>query len=261
MIKKSTGIGVILQKNKMQDTELFNKSVADIVKEDYRTAAIFKQHGINYCCGGQLSLMEACEIKGIDYKNLEEKLFNATKNVYINNALQFANWKIDFLIDYIINVHHAYLDETIPALKSAMFSFIEGHKKKFPELENLFMTFTELSNILLVQNKHEEEVIFPYIKQLESTHRRKETYGNLFVRTLRKPLSTLEKENLIIRKLLAEMEALANDFQFPSNACTSHQVIYHRLKEFHDDLVQHKHLEKNILYPKAVDLEKELLQL
>jgi regulator of cell morphogenesis and NO signaling len=261
MIRKSIDNAVILQKKQMQEIDLSNKSVADIVKSDYRTAAIFKQYGINYCCGGQLSLLEACMVKGIDYKNLQEKLSNATRNIYINNALQFANWKIDFLIDYIINVHHAYLDETIPALKSAMFSFIEGHKKKFPELEKLFMSFTELSNILLLQNKHEEEVIFPYIKQLESTHRRKEVYGNLFVRTLRKPLSSLEKENNIIRKLLAEMEACANDFQFPSNACTSHQVIYHRLKEFHDDLVQHKHLEKNILYPRAVDLEKELLQL
>jgi len=245
----------------MQAVDMFNRSVADIVKSDYRTAAIFKQYGINYCCSGQLSLREACTIKGIDFKNLEEKLSNVTRNVYINNALQFSNWKIDFLIDYIINVHHAYLDETIPALKLAMISFIDGHKKKFPELEKLLMTFNDLSTILLAQNKHEEEIIFPYIKQLESTYRRKEVYGNLFVRTLRKPVSTLEKENIIIKKLLTEMELLANNFQFPSNACTNHQVIYHRLKEFHDDLVQHKHLEKNILYPKAIDLEKQLLQL
>ena len=245
----------------MQALDMFNRSVADIVKSDYRTAAVFKQHGINYCCGGQLSLMEACMMKGIDHKVVEEKLLNATRNVYINNALQFSNWNVDFLIDYIINVHHAYLDETIPALKSAMVSFIEGHKKKFPELEKLLMTFTELTNILLSQNKHEEEIIFPYIKQLENTYRRKEVYGNLFVRTLRKPVSTLEKENIFIKKLLSEMELLANNFQFPLNACTNHQVIYHRLKEFHGDLVQHKHLEKNILYPKAVNLEKELLQL
>ena len=245
----------------MESVDISNRSVADIVKSDYRTAAIFKQHGINYCCGGQVSLVEACAIKGIDYEILEERLSNATRNIYINNALQFSNWKIDFLIDYIINVHHAYLGDTIPALKSAMFSFIEGHKKKFPELEKMLIVFTELTTILLLQNKHEEEIIFPYIKQLESTYRRKEVYGNLFVRTLRKPLSNLEKENDTIRKLLAEMELLANGYIFPSNACTTHQVIYHRLKEFHGDLVQHKHLENNILFPKAIGLEKELLQL
>ena len=245
----------------MQELDIFNKSVADIVKSDYRTAAIFKQHGINYCCGGQVSLIEACIIKRIDYKSLKDELSDATKNVHVNNALQFANWKIDFLIDYIINVHHAYLDVTVPALKSAMFSFIEGHKKKFPELEKMLMVFTDITIILLLQNKHEEEITFPYIKQLENTYRRKEAYGNLFVRTLRKPLGNLEKENNNIRKLLAELETLADGYQFPSNACTNHQVIYHRLKEFHGDLVQHKHLENNILYPKAKSLEKELLQL
>ena len=245
----------------MESVDISNRSVADIVKSDYRTAAIFKQHGINYCCGGQVSLVEACAIKGIDYKMLEEKLSNATRNIYINNALQFSNWKIDFLVDYIINVHHAYLEETIPTLKLAMFSFIEGHKKKFPELEKMLSVFTDLTIILLLQNKHEEEIIFPYIKQLENTYRRKEVYGNLFVRTLRKPLNNLEKESDTIRKLLVEIELLANGYIFPANACTTHQVIYHRLKEFHGDLVQHKHLENNILFPKAIGLEKELLQL
>lgn len=199
-------------------------------------------------------------LKGTDYKIVEKKLCDATRNVYVNNALQFHNWKIDFLVDYIINVHHAYLEVTIPALKSAMLAFIEGHKKKFPELDKMLIAFTELTNILVLQNKHEEEITFPYIKQLDNTHRRKEVYGNLFVRTLRKPLSNFEKENNTIRKLLEELQILANEYQFPPNACTSHQVIFHRLKEFHGDLVQHKHLENNILYPKAIALEKELLE-
>jgi regulator of cell morphogenesis and NO signaling len=244
----------------MQASEIFNTTVSEIVRSDYRTAEVFKQYGINYCCGGQVSLKEACTLKGTDYKIVEKKLCDATRNVYVNNALQFHNWKIDFLVDYIINVHHAYLEATIPALKSAILSFIEGHKKKFPELDKMLIAFTELTNILVLQNKHEEEITFPYIKQLDSTHRRKEVYGNLFVRTLRKPLSNFEKENNTIRKLLEELQILANEYQFPPNACTNHQVIFHRLKEFHGDLVQHKHLENNILYPKAIALEKELLE-
>jgi regulator of cell morphogenesis and NO signaling len=244
----------------MQPLELFTTTVSEIVRSDYRTAEVFKQYGINYCCGGQVSLAEACMIKGIDYKTVEERLCNATRNIYVNNALQFYNWKTDFLIDYIINVHHAYLEATIPALKSVMLSFIDGHKKKFPELDKILIAFTGLTSILLLQNKHEEEVTFPYIKQLDNTHRRKEVYGNLFVRTLRKPLGNFEKENNTIRKLLEELQLVANGYQFPSNACTNHQVIYHRLKEFHGDLVQHKHLENNILYPKAIALEKDLLE-
>jgi regulator of cell morphogenesis and NO signaling len=103
-------------------------------------------------------------------------------------------------------------------------------------------------------------VIFPYIKQVETTFRRKEIYGNLFVRTLRKPLNAVEKEHAQISVLLDQLKSQANGYNFPEKACTNHQVIYHKLREFHDDMIQHKHLENNILFPKAIRLEQELLR-
>jgi regulator of cell morphogenesis and NO signaling len=118
----------------------------------------------------------------------------------------------------------------------------------------------QLSGELTFHNRHEEEVIFPYIKQVETTFRRKEIYGNLFVRTLRKPLNAVEKEHAQISVLLDQLKSQANGYNFPEKACTNHQVIYHKLREFHDDMIQHKHLENNILFPKAIRLEQELLR-
>jgi regulator of cell morphogenesis and NO signaling len=237
-----------------------NKTVSDIVRSDYRTADVFKKYGINYCCSGQISLAEACNVRNIDADLLVQELENAARDIYVPNGLQFAQWKLEFLIDYIVNVHHAYLNLVLPSLDASMLSFIEGHRKKYPELEKIYFLFQELLLMLTAHNRHEEEIIFPYIKQIESTYRRKESYGNLFVRTLRKPLSNIEREHAVITTLLLELQSLTNNFQFPETACTNHQVIYNKLRAFHNDMVQHKHLENNILFPRAIDLERELLQ-
>jgi regulator of cell morphogenesis and NO signaling len=115
--------------------------------------------------------------------------------------------------------------------------------------------------LLLTHSRHEEEIIFPYIRQIESTHRRKETYGNLFVRTLRKPLSNIEKEHDVIMSILKEIKVLTNNYSCPLNAGADQSAIYHKLEEFHGDMLQHTHLEDDILFPKAIEMEKELLQL
>jgi regulator of cell morphogenesis and NO signaling len=134
-------------------------------------------------------------------------------------------------------------------------------KKKSPEINRVLFLFRELSVLLMTHSRHEEEIIFPYIKQIESTYRRKETYGNLFVRTLRKPLSNIEKEHEVIMSILKEIKSLTNNYTCPSNACAEQSVIYNKLNEFHSDMLQHTHLEDDILFPKAIEMEKELLQL
>lgn len=234
-------------------------TISDIIRSDYRTADVFKKHNINFCCSGQVSLQEACTLIHLDYKSILNELEEATKNIHLPNNLQFNQWKIDFLVDYIINVHHAYLYQAIPSIELRLISFMEGHKKKYPELIRIYELFHEFSAVLLTHNRYEEAVLFPYINQVDNAYRRKESYGNLFVRTLRKPLSNVENEHGVISELLKKLKLYTNNYVFPNNACINHQVLYHKLREFQDDLVQHKYLENNILFPKAVEIEKQLL--
>jgi regulator of cell morphogenesis and NO signaling len=111
-----------------------NKTISDIVRSDYRTADVFKKHGINYCCSGQVSLQDACDVRSLDHVVITCELEEATRSVRLPNGLRFGEWKMDFLADYITNVHHAYLYQTLPVLESRVDSFIDGHKKKFGEL-------------------------------------------------------------------------------------------------------------------------------
>jgi len=236
------------------------QTISQIVRSNYRTAAVFKKFSINYCCSGQVNLRLACSVNNLDYAVVARELQEATMNK-VTGKMLFNQWKIDFLTDYIINVHHAYIYETIPALESALMSFMLGHKKKYPELEQLHSIFSKLGETLLVHNHHEEEVLFPYIKQLHLLHQRKEPNGNLFIRSFRKPLSTFQKDHEIILQSLLQLRTCSNGFSFPGHACTTHQVLYHQLEEFYDNILQHKYLEDNILFPRAKEIEEQILTL
>jgi regulator of cell morphogenesis and NO signaling len=241
--------------------EFKEQTISDIVRDDYRTADVFKANGINFCCNGKITLEDACRERNLDLSRIEKALEEATRAVRLSPTLQFNEWKIDFLVDYIIHVHHGYLFRAIPELDALFISFMANHTRKFPELVPIYEVFKELSEMLINHNRNEEDVIFPYIKHIEMAYRKKETYGPLFVRTLRKPLSLVEKEHEAISALLVKLKDLTHDYTFPEGACTNHQVLYHKLKEFHYDMVQHKHLENNILFVKAIEIERQLLQI
>jgi len=238
-----------------------NSNVSDIVRKDYRTADVFKKYGINYCCGGNASLKEACELKKLNLSLVTREVENAVQTIHLPAAIRFDEWPVEFLIDYILNVHHSYVKKTLPPLQMQIQSFAEGHRSKYPYMLNVADAFDTLSDILTEHMQKEETSIFPYLKQICSTYTRKETYGGLFVRTMSKRLDhIIEVEHKRIVACLNELRDLTHRYTFTPSVCTNHQVIYHKLKEFDADLVQHKHLENNILFPKVMQMERELLQ-
>lgn len=165
------------------------------------------------------------------------------------------------MIDFITNICHAYIYQVIPSVCSTLESFTLGHQTKYPALTRILELFTKLTEILTLHNRHEDEIIFPYIKQIDSAHRRKEPYGNLFVRTLRKPLHIVEREHLQIQGLLNDLKIETRQFTAPDNACLNYQVIIKKLEEAHNNLLQHKFLEDAILFPRAIATEQKLLQI
>lgn len=234
--------------------------VTDIVLSDYRTADVFRRYGIDYCCGGKLPLSKACELKHVDIDQLCSELLMASHTITISNTLSFEEWDMDFLVDYIINVHHAYLRKNIPTLQQDLDRFIAGHRKKFPFLDEVQKIFNQLSHDILPHLRQEEEIIFPYIKQIAHAYHGKETYARLLVRTLRKPVEdVMHHEHQTLLRLLNRLRTLTNEYHLPTNACAANQVSFLKLKELDDDLSQHIYLENEVLFPRAIAMEKELL--
>ena len=245
----------------LKTVEINNKSlVADIVALDYRTADVFRRHGIGYCCGGKWPIDVACEMQGVDADKVRQELEMATRTIQVSNRLDFAEWDIDFMIDYIINVHHRYLKKTLPETQQLLADFSKEHLKKFPWLADLGQQFDLLIKQLLPAAQQEEEVLFPYIRQIAHAHQSREPYAALLIRTLRKPLDdSMFKGHKTIAAIISSIRNITNGYTTPENVCTSHKVVLAKLKELDNDISQHFYLEQSILFPRAVAIEKEVL--
>ena len=112
-------------------------SVSDIVRSDYRTADVFQKYGIEYCCGGKFPLNTICEMKGVDMIALYEELDIITRDIHVSGLAEFSEWTIDFLTEYIVNIHHHYLRKALPQLQEHISRFADGHRKKFEYLDEV----------------------------------------------------------------------------------------------------------------------------
>lgn len=235
--------------------------MSDIVTNDYRTADVFRRYGIEYCCGGKWPLSTVCKMNGIEEEVLKDELKNAIRTFQISASLPFEKWNIDFLTDYIVNIHHHYLDKSLPALREILRDFVKDHGDQILYLSSLEACFQKLYDEILPHLRHEEEVIFPYIRQVAHAYKDGDTFGTLLVKTLRKPIAKMmEQEHSFLSECIYRIRELTNNYIPPSHACTSHRVVLSKLKELDNDMVQHMYLEGELLFPRIIAMEKKLLE-
>ena len=236
--------------------------VSDIVKRDYRTADVFRRYGISYCCGGNWPVAVACKMTAVDPSELIDALKASVRNLRLPGQTDFQSWETVFLVDYIVNVHHHYLKISLPLIRPMLADFVTEHAKKFNYLHDLLEQFDYLLAQLNALMETEEQVLFPYIRQLAHAHRHPEPYGALFIRSFRKPAAEMMTAGIgLISSLLTGIRLITKQYITPENACVSHIVVISKLRELDVDLEHHFHLEQSVLYPKIIQLEKDLLGL
>jgi len=233
------------------DPELKIETIGEMVVKDIRKAEVFKKYDIDFCCGGKTTLEVACTQKGLDTLSIKEELEYLDKT--ITRQLDFNSFKAAFLADYIVNVHHGYINQNAGTLKDMTQKVAEHHGKTNPELELIRDKVDELIAELVVHMKKEEKILFPYIKQLDGIPGGDKV---AVFSSVMQPISIMEHDHDIVGELLKDIKKASHDYMAPDNACNSYRFLYHKLKEFEDDLHMHIHLENNILFPKAVQLEK-----
>lgn len=242
-------------KNIAEDT-----SVADIVRNDYRTAKVFSRYHIDYCSGKNLPLNKICTTVGLALEKIMQELEQVTYTAHPQSLHEYQTWSPDFLADYIIHVHHRYLENAIPEATEYLNQIIEKYSKQYsylPELSNLFSTF---SGIVAPRQRQEEEIVFPYIRQIARAYLNKESYAALMVRTLRKPVEqVMLQEQKAVVTIIQQIRELTLNYRPPENACVKHIVALQKLRELDNDMVHHIRLENEMLYPRVFEMEKELM--
>lgn len=234
-----------------------SKTIGELVASDYRKAEVFRKFGLDFCCGGNKTLKEVCVDKGLDIKPIESALIELEK-AQAGNAINFNDWELDFLADYIVNKHHKYIISSIPVLTElcVKVKLVHGHIR--PELKEIKDTFTIVSEELLEHMPVEENIVFPYIKIMIEAKRNKNQLAQPNFESIENLLKKMMAEHTLVGNNLEKIKTLSLSYTPPEGACTSYKVLFAKLEEFTNDLIEHIHLENNILFPKAIALEKEL---
>ncbi len=229
------------------------KTVAEVVTKNIKSAHIFKKHGIDFCCGGGITIEKACLKNRVDYAVLKEEL-DAIDSV-TSNAYNYNSWKLDFLVDHIVNVHHTYVEENIPLLLQYANKVAKVHGHHYTEVVKINALFTDVANELTTHMKKEELILFPFIKKLANAEKEGTTLETPHFGTVNNPIKMMEDEHENAGNLFKEIAKLSNNYTPPEGACNTFKALYAKLEEFEQDLHQHIHLENNILFPKAIQLE------
>ena len=236
---------------------LINKTIGEIVAEDYRTASVFEQYGIDFCCNGNRNLTEACADKNISPEELLSKIDRVQQETK-SNFPDFQSWPADLLVDYIEKKHHRYVEETIPVLKQYLEKIGQVHGHNHPELLKIAALFSGSAGELTAHMKKEEFILFPYIRKMVKAQNSGEQPDHPHFGTVENPIQMMMQEHDNEGARFREISRLSNTYTPPEDACNTYRVAYATLKEFEDDLHRHIHLENNILFPRALVMEKEL---
>ena len=230
-------------------------TVAEVVTNNIKTADVFKKYGIDFCCGGGISIKKACEKNNISYAELEKEL--STINNPISNVNNYDAWKLVFLIDHIVNIHHKYVEESTQIILQYVAKVAKVHGHHYTEVLEINKLFNEVAKELASHMKKEELILFPFIKKLAKADKEGVIAAIPHFGSVNNPIKMMEEEHENAGDIFKEIKQLSNNYTPPKEACNTFKALYAKLDEFEQDLHQHIHLENNILFPKAIVLEQK----
>ena len=219
---------------------------------------ILEDAGIDYCCGGGKSLEEACLRANVPAAEILGKLRLNGQRIEPGEA-HWTSAPLAGLTKHIRERHHSYVRDTIPRLRGLLTKVREKHGSNHRELSEIAELFEHLSREMLMHMQKEEHILFPFIDSLERTVNSGGVVEPPFFRTVRNPIYSMMKEHDSTGEQMRQIRAASNGFTPPADACASYQAVYQGLEEFEKDLHLHVHLENNILFPRAVELEPQSL--
>lgn len=237
----------------MQESTSENKTIGEIVANDFRTSKVFDKHGIDFCCGGKTALAAVCTEKGLDLAEISGEL-EAVKNEPVERSQNYSSWALPFLADYIVNTHHVYLKENDEQIAAYARKIADVHGAHHPEVIRIASIFEKISIDMVAHLKEEEEVLFPAIKRLDAARIAGNTPDAGDREIIRLSLLTLHREHEEIGDAIHTIRHLSKEYAIPDDVCNTFMVTYQKLKEFEFDLHKHVHLENNILFPKSTEL-------
>ncbi|WP_177734520.1 MULTISPECIES: iron-sulfur cluster repair di-iron protein [Flavobacterium] len=230
-------------------------TIGEIVAQDFRTAALFSKYGIDFCCKGHRTLEEVCTKKRIDQDMLQDELETILSNNE-SESIDYRSWPLDLLTDYIEKTHHRYITEKTPVLLQFLSKLCKVHGERHPELFEVNTLFSESAGDLAAHLKKEELILFPFIRKMVNAQLYHHPIEQPHFGNVENPVAMMKEEHDTEGERFRKIAAITDNYTPPADACNTYRVTFAMLEAFENDLHKHIHLENNILFPRAIALEK-----
>lgn len=233
------------------------KTVRELAVENPHATRVFEKLGIDYCCGGQKPLSEACAAAKVSLDDVLTGLEQA--EVQAAETAQQRDWRsesVSPLISHIVNTHHVYVKEEVPRIQQLAAKVVSVHGKNHPELARMRELFGELGQELFAHLAKEEQILFPYLVQAERAAQTGEPAPHSCFGTVQNPVRMMMTEHDAAGDALRELREITSNYVPSADACISYKTLYQAMEAFEKDLHQHIHLENNILFPRVLGMEQ-----
>jgi regulator of cell morphogenesis and NO signaling len=231
------------------------KTVRELAVEMPNATRVFEKLKIDYCCGGQRPLTEACAAAGVPLEDVLRLLEESGGSAGAQESVDLKTMPLTSLMHYIVDKHHVFTREEIGRLNALLDKVCNAHGQNHPELFEIKRLFGELANDLEPHMFKEERILFPYITGLEKAAAQGGPPMPPPFGTVRNPVRMMMLEHDTAGDILRGIRQASREFAVPPDVCISYQTLYRALEAFEQDLHQHIHLENNLLFPRAIELE------
>ena len=223
----------------------FDKSstVGEIVAARPSLSRVMDRHGISYCCGGGKSLEAACAKKGVD---VEAVLAEITKAMAAPPEKNLTALSLGDLVEHVVNQHHCFLKETLPAVSRQLDRVVTVHGAKHAELAQAQTVFNRFAADMMAHMDKEEQVLFPLISSLGGPQE------HPMAKNLERIISAMEADHDDSGKDLTELRKLLHDYTPPEGACGTYRAMLKGLADIEEDTQLHILAENSVMFPKAV---------
>lgn len=227
-------------------------TLGGIVAERPQTAAVFERLGLDYCCGGQQTLEDACRSLDLEPETVATLLATLDGDTTDgeSGAHDLGDASIDDLCDHIVTAHHDPLREAMPRISELLAKVVRAHGSEDPEIVQLAELFSQTRSGLETHMHREEELLFPACREVAANQGGVSPDDQI--------LAELDDDHRSVGDALKQMRTLSHDYRPESAHCTTHRVLLHEMQEFERDLHVHIHEENNILFPKVREMSGQV---
>lgn len=234
------------------------QSIREIVASQASAASVLQRFEIDLCSSANQSLTEACSSQQLSVEQVLEKLAAAEADRNGAPPVDPTSMSLEKLVQHIVRRHHRLVRQEMPRLAAIAHKLATKHGQRAPQLIPIDRLMDQLQGEMIAHIEKEENVLFPYIVHLDQHLGLARPPASACFRRVTQPVRMMMNEHENAQEILAQLRDLTNGFTAPEWACANHVSFHTGLRAFEKDLKQHIHLEDDVLFPRAVELEESM---